>query len=67
MFKDPGKAWGALQKHNSENSKHLFREKELRRYSTNSYIHISVRFSYSTTNVGTKSYPIVPLKRKLCK
>jgi hypothetical protein len=35
-----------LQRHNTENSKQMFPEKELRGYSTNSNIHISVSDSY---------------------
>jgi hypothetical protein len=47
---------GALQRHITENSKQLFPGKELRSYSPNSYIHVSVselyvyssdRFAYS--------------------
>jgi hypothetical protein len=32
----------ALQRHNTENSKQIFTEKELRSHSTNSYIDVSV-------------------------
>jgi hypothetical protein len=32
----------AMQKHNTENSKQIFPEKELRGHSPNSYIHVSV-------------------------
>jgi hypothetical protein len=31
-----------LQRHNTKNSKQIFPEKELRGYSLNSYIHVSV-------------------------
>ncbi len=36
----------ALQRHNTENLKQIFPEKELRGYSSNSYIHVSVRDLY---------------------
>ncbi len=36
----------ALQRHNTENSKQIFPEKELRGYSPNSYIHVSVSDLY---------------------
>jgi hypothetical protein len=36
----------ALQRHNTENSKQLFPEKELRGYSPNSYIDVSVSDLY---------------------
>jgi hypothetical protein len=39
----------ALQRHNTENSKHLFPEKDLRRHSVNSYIHVSVSDLYIPT------------------
>ncbi len=34
--------WCTLQRHNTENSKKIFPEKELRGYGPNSYIHASV-------------------------
>jgi hypothetical protein len=36
----------AQQSHNTENSKQIFPEKELRGYSPNSYIHVSVSDLY---------------------
>ncbi len=39
----------ALQRHNTENSKQIFPEKELRGHSSNSYIHVSVGDVYITT------------------
>jgi hypothetical protein len=36
----------AMQRHNTENSKHLFPKKELRGHSPNSYIHVSVSDLY---------------------
>jgi hypothetical protein len=38
----------ASQRHNTENSKQIFPEKELRGYSPNSYIHVSVSDLYIT-------------------
>jgi hypothetical protein len=35
-----------LQRHNAENSKQIFPEKELRGYNPNSYIHVSVSDLY---------------------
>ncbi len=35
-----------LQRHNTENSKQIFPEKELHGHSTNSYIHVSVSDLY---------------------
>jgi hypothetical protein len=43
-LKDPDPM--TLQKHNTENSKQIFPEKELRGYSPNSYIHVSVSDFY---------------------
>jgi hypothetical protein len=39
----------ALQRHNTENSKQIFPEKELRGHSSNSYIHVSVGDLYIPT------------------
>ncbi len=50
-----GKRWwwedkdGALQRHNTENSKQIFPEGELRGPSTNFYIHVSVSDFYIPT------------------
>jgi hypothetical protein len=39
----------ALRRHNTENSKQMFPEKELRGHSSNSYIHVSVGDLYIPT------------------
>jgi hypothetical protein len=39
-------SWAALQRHNTENSKQLFPEKELRGLSPNFHIHVSVSDLY---------------------
>ncbi len=41
--------WTLLQRHNTENSKQIFPEKELRDLSHNYYIHVSVSDLYITT------------------
>jgi hypothetical protein len=42
----PARERAALQRHNTENSKKIFPEKELRGYSPYSYIHVSVSDLY---------------------
>ncbi len=44
-----GKNISALQRHNTENSKQFFPEKELRDLSPNFHIHVSVSYLYFPT------------------
>ncbi len=51
-----------LQRHNTENLKQIFPEKELRGYSINSYIHVSVS-DFNILLIGMLQYILIQENR----